>query len=129
MLNPDPRAYRVALVADAVVNEGSAPFDALALLDAAEFGIVVLPPADFVLERIARTVEYTVDDLVDYRDNGYRVVVIGSSAVAQFGVWDEYLQAELGRRGIEPFERFDVAGSTRADFRMFLGASVPKALA
>ena len=81
MLHPDPRAYRVALLADAVANEGAAPFDALAMLDAADFGVIVLPPSDFEIATIAGIVEYVVDDLVDYRNNGYRVVVIGSSDI------------------------------------------------
>lgn len=128
MLHPDPRAYRVALLADAVANEGIAGFDALGMLDAADFGVVVLPPADFVIGTIAGIVEYAVDDLADYRRSGYRVVVVGSSAVVQFGVWSGLVDAEMLRRGLAEFERFDVSGASRDDFAAFLGATTPPAL-
>lgn len=128
MLHPDPRAYRVAFVADAIVNEDAADFDVLAALDFADFGVVVPPPNDFVISTIAGIVEYIVDDLVDYRSSGYRVVVIGSSELANFGVWDDLVSAEVSRRAIEPFERFDVSGATREAFEAFLCASLPPAL-
>ncbi|CAB4872867.1 unannotated protein [freshwater metagenome] len=128
MLHPDPRAYRVALLADAIANESAASFDALGMLDAANFGVVVLPPADFAISTIASIVEYTIDDLVDYRASGYRVVVVGTSAVAQFGVWIDHVHAEIERRAIDPFEVFDIVGATGESFQRFLDASVPSAL-
>lgn len=128
MLHPDPRAYRVALLADAVANEGIAEFDALGMLDAADFGVVVLPPSDFAISTIAGIVEYAVDDLVDYRTSGYRVMIVGSATLAQFGVWSDLLDAEITRRGQSPFERFDVDGATAESFSAFLAASVPPAL-
>ncbi len=128
MLFPDPRAYRVALVADAIANEACASFDAIAMIAAADFGLVVLPPSDFEIPTIERIVEYVVDDLVDYRSNGYRVVLVGSSAIVQFGIWDDHVQAEVARRSIASFERFDIVGSTPESFTAFLEASVPPAL-
>ena len=118
----------MALVADVIVNEPPGSFDVLGLLEAAGFGLVVLPPADFVLRTIARIVEYTVDDLEDYRANGYRVVIVGSSRANQFGVWLEHVGHEVAKRAIEPFELFDIVGATQESFQRFLGASVPAAL-
>lgn len=129
MLHPDPRAYRVALLADAIANEGAAAFDVLAMLADAQFGVVVLPPADFTVSTIAGIVEYAIDDLADYRSSGYRVVVVGSAQLPQFGVWSDVVDAEITRRGIEPFEQFDVAGATADAFSAFLAASTPPALA
>lgn len=128
MLVPDPRAYRVALVADAVVNDDAAGFDALAMLDAANWGIVVLPPVDFPSSTLPGIVEYVVDDLCDYAREGYRVAIIGSSAIDGFGVWDRLLVAEFDRRGHDGFERFDVVGATAGSFADFLDASEPAAL-
>lgn len=128
MLHPDPRAYRVALLADAIANESVACFDALAMLEVANFGVVVLPPADFAISTIEGIIEYVIDDLVDYRSSGYRVVVVGSSALAQFGVWIDYVNAELTRRPVDPFEVFDIVGATGESFQRFLDASVPSAL-
>ncbi len=128
VLHPDPRAYRVALVADALVNEQHARFDVLAMLEAADFGVVVLPPSDFAISTIAGIVEYVIDDLVDYRSNGYRVVVIGTSAITQYGVWLDVVNAEMTRRALDTFEGFDIVGSTSEGFQAFLDASVPLAL-
>jgi hypothetical protein len=128
MLNPDPRAYRVALVADAVVNEGAATFDVLAMLEAAHWGVVVLPPSDFAIGTIASIIEYVVDDLCDYARQGYGVVIVGSSAIDGFGVWEPWLTREFDRRNHEGFARFDVAGGTARSFAEFLGATEPAAL-
>ena len=128
VLHPDPRAYRVALVADAIVNEQHARFDVVAMLEAADFGVVVLPPSDFAISTIAGIVEYVVDDLLDYRSNGYRVVIIGTSAITQYGVWLDVVNAEMTRRALDPFEGFDIVGATSDGFQAFLDASVPSAL-
>ncbi|MEO6126589.1 MAG: hypothetical protein ABIR32_23045 [Ilumatobacteraceae bacterium] len=128
MLHPDPRAYRVALVADAIVNEGAAGYDAVALLDDAAFGVVVLPPSDFTVSTIGSIVEYVIDDLVDYRNKGYAIVVVGSTRLPQFGVWSDHVDAETTHRGIDPFDRFDVDGTTEADLVAFLSAAVPSAV-
>ena len=129
MLHPDPRAYRVALVADAIVNEGAAAYDVVAALDDADFGVIVLPPSDFTVATIASIVEYVVDDMVDYRSKGYAVLVIGSTNLAQFGVWIDHVDREVGRRGIAPFDRFDVAGTIVAELIECLVAAVPSKLA
>ena len=120
MLHADPRAYRVALVADAIANEAVAPFDAWSMLLAAQYGVVVLPPSDFELATIESTVEYAVDDLADYRRNGYRVIVVGDSSLADDGVWASLIAAEVTRRSIESFEQIDLAGCTEAEFASFL---------
>lgn len=127
MLHPDPRAYRVALLADSVANEPDPSFDVLGMLDAADFGVVVLPPSDFVIDTISSIVEYVVDDLVDYRSNGYRVVVIGASDVDQFGVWLNHVDHELNRRSADPFDVFDIVGAVAADLQRFLDAALPAA--
>jgi len=115
VLHPDPRAYRVALVADSIVNEGGAGYDAVALLDDAEFGIIVLPPSDFAVPTIASIVEYVVDDLADYRAKGYVVLIVGHSGLPDFGVWLSHVDGEVARRGIPPFTSFDTAGTHPAD--------------
>lgn len=133
MLHPDPRAYRVALLADAIANgdsgESGAPFDVLAVLETAQWGVIVPPPSDFAVSTIEGIVEYMVDDLCEYRASGYRVVIIGTSAIEQFGVWAAVVDGEIARRGAVDFERFDVAGASRSDFEAFLRDPLPAALA
>lgn len=129
MLHPDPRAYRVALVADAIVNDGAGGYDVVAALDAEQFGVIVLPPSDFEIATIGSIVEYVVDDLVDYRSKGYAVVVIGSSDLPQLGVWSDHVDHEVARRGIARFDAFDVSALDATAFEAFLAAVQPPALA
>ncbi|MCX6519341.1 MAG: hypothetical protein NTZ21_01600 [Actinobacteria bacterium] len=128
MLFPDPRGYRVALVADAIVNEGAAEYDVVSALEAATFGMIVPPPSEFTLRTIASTMEYIVDDLADYAKQGYRVVVIGASSLPQSGLWSELLDTELARRGLPPFESFDVDSLDADDLARFLAAVTPAAM-
>ena len=129
MLFPDPRGYRVALVADAIVNEGAAAYDVVSALEAATFGMVVPPPSEFALRTIASTMEYIVDDLADYARQGYRVVVIGASSLPQSGYWSELLDTELARRGLPPFDSFDVDAHDATALVTFLDSVPPAALA
>jgi hypothetical protein len=128
MLHPDPRGYRIALVADSIVNEGAASYDVVAALEAATFGMIVPPPSDFQLGTIASTIEYIVDDLADYARQGYRVVVIGASSLPQFGTWSELVSAELHRRGLPEFDSLDVDRSDAAELVEFLDSILPAAI-
>lgn len=120
MLHPDPRGYRVALIADAVVNGGAARFDAVAILQANHYGMIVLPPDDFDVPTIASIVEYVVDDLAEYAAQGYRVVIVESSDRPGRGVWRPVLDPELDRRAGLALERIDVVGLDAEAFLEFL---------
>lgn len=127
MLLPDPRGYRVALVADAIVNERAAPYDVVAALDGATFGMIVPPPWDFELRTIASTIEYIVDDLADYARQGYRVIVVGASSLPQLGLWFELVESELDRRGVPLFEIFDIDRCGEQELIEFLESVIPAA--
>ncbi len=120
MLHPDPRGYRVALITDAVVNGGATEFDAVALLQANHFGMIVLPPDDFEVPTIAGIVEYVVDDLAEYASQGYRVVIVEASDRPGRGVWSPVLDPELGRRDGLELDRIDVVGLDAEAFLEFL---------
>ncbi|CAB4723822.1 unannotated protein [freshwater metagenome] len=128
MLNPDPRGYRVALLADGIANEDAAKFNAVESLEKCDFGFIVLPPSDFHLSSIGKTIEYVVDDLLDYRNSGYSVVVIGSSQLPEFGVWMNHVNAELRRRDVDDFAVFDVVNSMQSELEKFLVSQKPTAL-
>jgi hypothetical protein len=98
------------------------------MLDAAQWGVIALSPSDFTIATIASIVEYVVDDLCDYDRQGYRVVIVGSSAFDGFGLWDPLLTREFTRRSHAGFDRFDVVGASARSFGEFLGAAEPAAL-
>ena len=110
MRNPDVRAARVALIADAIVN-GDVPGadEAVAALVAAGWGFLVLPDHDEAFASTPTRLEYLVDDAVDYRKHGYEVVVVAAPQLPGGGVWDEWLATDLIRRGEEPFRFVDLA--------------------
>lgn len=108
--NADVRASRVALIADSVVNgmvDGATEV-VDALVDAG-FGFLMLPPHDFELASTPTTVEYIVDDAIDYRRNGYDVITVGVAALPQRGIWAELLEAEFARWSEVAFREFDFA--------------------
>jgi hypothetical protein len=55
------------------------------MLYAADFGVVVLPPSDFVIDTISSIVEYVVDDLVDIEGNPKEGRLLFESSDVAFG--------------------------------------------
>jgi hypothetical protein len=110
MRGGDARSYRMAIVAEYLVNPdapenerlGGAPPAACALLEELGYGLVVLPPYDFPDAGIAERVEYLVDDALEYRSSGYDVVVVGVDGLTGKGVWLEWIEREVSRRGADP---------------------------
>ena len=119
MRHPDVRARRVALIADAIVNRLIPDADAAvaALVDAG-FGFLMLPPHDFQLPSTQASIEYIIDDAVDYRRHEYEVIVVSVSALPQRGVWADTIAAELERRGEPPFRELDLAAVDERSLRV-----------
>jgi hypothetical protein len=100
----------MAIVAEYLVNPdapenerlGGSPPDAGALLEKLGYGLLVLPPHDFPEAGIAERVEYLVDDALEYRSSGYEVVVVGVDGLPGNGVWLEWIEREVSRRGADP---------------------------
>ena len=70
-------------MADAIVNRLVPGADvAVDLLVEAGFGFLMLPPHDFDLPSTASSIEYIIDDAVDYRRNGYEVVLVSVADLA-----------------------------------------------
>lgn len=132
MIRADARARRVAIVADYVVNPGSAFYASMpgrvgpALDVLVEDGWGIMKPPPHVLgEPVGRpAVEVMAGDAVDYRRHGYDVVIVAVSGLAQGGVWLDLFAAafrDLGepmprviRLGLDAGSRPDAAAAVRA---------------
>lgn len=107
MIREDLRSRKMAVIADYVVNPGSAlygarqspPSDFVDALIARGWGIMKMPPHVAKPESCERLVETTVGDVLDYRKNGYAVVIAALDDLPQKGVWMDMMQGFFTRFG------------------------------
>jgi hypothetical protein len=87
----DLRGHRVALVADELVNPRGAGIDALAVLEAAGWGVIQLPAAWYEDDVAAPLLEQIAEHVEEFVRHGYDVVSVGdrpglAAALAAVGV-------------------------------------------
>jgi hypothetical protein len=73
----DDRGFCVAVVADEVVNEGSAGFDVLGVLDRAGWGVIALPPRWYGPELAGPLLDQVAEHVQEFDRHGYALVLIG----------------------------------------------------
>jgi hypothetical protein len=83
----DPRARKVAVVADSLLDQ------AIAQLGPEGFGIIQLPPAGLDDETASAWLEQTAEQVAEFRRNDYQVVLVDD------GRYAEPLEAALARLG------------------------------
>jgi hypothetical protein len=91
-MQPDERGFRVALVADDLVNSAHADFDALGVLERAGWGAIVLPPSWYPDDVAAELLDQVAEHVEEFVRHGYEVVCVGSP---------EGLADALGRLGVD----------------------------
>lgn len=89
-MSDDPRARKIAVVADEVLLEG------LPRLRDEGWGVMQLPPATLDPATAADWLEQTAEQVAEYRRNDYEVVLVGD------GAWTAGLAEALERLGVEP---------------------------
>jgi hypothetical protein len=97
-VNVDLRGWRIALVADALLNPGaraSLP-DVLTILEASGYGLLQLPPA---AGAHALLLAVTADQIAEYTHHGYAVVAIGLKGKPESGLHWRRLSTLLKQRG------------------------------
>ena len=96
MSDPDPRARRIAVVADSLLGP---------LLDELEregFGVIQLPPAELDGETVAAWLEQTAEHVAEFRRNGYEVVL------ADDGLHTAELEHALATLGLAPLPQYAI---------------------
>jgi hypothetical protein len=113
-MDVDKRGYRVAIVADELVNPSAGGFDALAVLHQEDWGAIQLPPAWYSPELAAQFLEQVAEHAEEFTRHGYDVVVVGGRAG---------LAEALSRAGVA--EPDSVVVETADELRQFLRARPP----
>jgi hypothetical protein len=90
-MKPDARSFRVALVADQYVNPPPDGIDGLAVLAAAGWGLLQLPPEDYPAEIAARMLTEIAEQVEEFWRHRYEFVLVGerdglAAALAAVGV-------------------------------------------
>jgi len=92
----DPRARRVAVVADSLLET------TLDELGSAGFGIIQLPPAGLERETTAAWLEQTAEHVAEFRRNDYEVVLVDD------GLYTEELEQALAGLGVPPLPQYAI---------------------
>lgn len=80
MTDIDLRGFRVALVADELINGSRAGFDVLGALDEAGWGVILLPPAWYPDAVAGPLLDAVADQVHEFDRHGYAVALIGERA-------------------------------------------------
>jgi hypothetical protein len=80
MTEIDLRGFRVALVADDLINGDRAGFDVLGALDEAGWGVMLLPPAWYPDAAAGPLLDAVADQVHEYDRHGYAIALVGERA-------------------------------------------------
>jgi hypothetical protein len=118
MTDIDLRGFRVALVADELINGDRAGFDLLGALDEAGWGVMLLPPAWYPDAAAGPLLDAIADQVQEYGRHGYALALIGERAG---------LDAALARAGapIPALVRPTAAPDLRAELAALASALAP----
>jgi hypothetical protein len=110
----DDRGFRIALVADELVNPAADGVDALEVLREEDWGVIALPPAWYPADVAAPLLDQIAEHVEEFARHGYQLVLVG----ARPGLEDALRHARL--------ELPDAAQPESADeLRAFLQARPP----
>jgi hypothetical protein len=89
----DARGFRVALVQGELLNPEAGGLDALAVLEAADWGAIQLPASDYPDEVAGPLLDQVAQQAEEFARHGYRLALVGhrdglSEALARYGVGD-----------------------------------------
>ena len=107
-MSVDLRGWRIALIADALLNAGprtSLP-DVIAILEASSYGVLQLPPAGGAHDLLLAV---TADQVAEYTHHGYAVVAIGLKGKVESGLHWRRLSSLLRQRNSAPPLRHVIA--------------------
>jgi hypothetical protein len=110
----DERGFRVALVADELVNPAADGVDALEVLREEDWGVIQLPPGWYPADVAGPLLEQVAEQVEEFARHGYQLVLVG----ARPG-----LEHALRQAGLELPDA--VAPGSADELRAFLRARPP----
>jgi hypothetical protein len=107
-VDEDRRGYRVALVADELVNPAPGGLDALAELERAGWGAIQLPPLWYPDDVAAQLLDQVAEHVEEFVRHGYDVVLVGSRAglAEALGAIGEALPDAIAPRTTDELQSF-----------------------
>jgi hypothetical protein len=117
-MDEDLRSYRVALVADELVNPEPGGLDALEVIERLGWGAIQLPPAWYPDEVAAGLLTQVAEQVHELSAHGYEIVLVGERPGLIEALEALGLQAPEGR-----------AATTADELQAFLGRSTVRPLA
>jgi hypothetical protein len=90
-MDVDARGFRIALVADELVNPAAGGFDTLNVLHQGDWGAIQLPPSWYPDDVSAPLLEQIAEHVEEFARHGYQIVLLGERPG---------LEEALGRVGI-----------------------------
>jgi hypothetical protein len=76
-MTTDSRGFRVAMVAGELLNPGEGGLDALAVLQAEDWGVIQLPAAEYPDDVAAPLLEQAAEHAEEFARHGYTLAVVG----------------------------------------------------
>lgn len=113
-MDVDERGFRVALVADELVNPAADGIDALQVLRDGDWGVIQLPPDWYPPDVAAPLLEQIAEHVEEFARHGYQLVLVGMRPG---------LDEALGRVGLKLPNA--VQPKTVDELRAFLQAQPP----
>ena len=77
-MQPDERGFRIAVVADELVNSAGPGFDVLKVLERTGWGAIVLPPAWYPDDVRAELLVQLAEQVQEFVRHGYQLVCVGN---------------------------------------------------
>lgn len=110
-MQPDKRGFRIAVLANEVVNRRALGFDVLQVLERAGWGAILLPPSWYPDEVASELLTQFAEDVEEFVRHGYELVCVGSC---------DALAGPLSKLGV-PMPR-SIVPAGEADLDVFLSA-------
>src|SRR5271157_5105677 len=101
----DARSFKMAVVADYFVNPqnyAKLPRTNMVYdqLRDAGYGIIKMPAPTMIGKGLEGWIVSTVDQIQEYSNRGFRVIVLGADGISGKGIWMSNLRVEIKKRGL-----------------------------
>jgi hypothetical protein len=101
-MSSDRRGWRIALIADALVNPevGASAPDVIAILETSGYGVLHLPPEEGTHGLLLAVI---ADQVAEYAHHGYAIAAVGLEGRAESGLhWRRLTSLLRERNGVPP---------------------------
>ncbi|MFQ5998880.1 MAG: hypothetical protein ACE5KO_06195, partial [Candidatus Bathyarchaeia archaeon] len=113
--DPDERSWKIALVADFLINPEGTDYrkiklavPALEILSKHGYGILQMPSPKMVGKNVGKHVSMIMDQVEEYSKRGYKVVFVAVRGLPNKGIWSNLIRNEIRGRGMKKLQIFEL---------------------